>query len=33
MPRGTQTHGDVLVNWLADGTDLNEVWDSETTAW
>jgi hypothetical protein len=32
MPRETQTHGDVLVNRLADGTDLNEVWDEITDA-
>lgn len=32
MPRGTQTHGDVLVNQLADGTDLSEVWDEITDA-
>lgn len=23
---GISTHGDVLVNQLADGTDLNDVW-------
>jgi hypothetical protein len=29
---GNQTRGDVLVNQLADGTDLLEVWDEITEA-
>jgi hypothetical protein len=30
MPQGIQSHGDVLVNKLSDGTDLNEIWNELT---